>query len=769
MKYLKKTIWLLAGLLLVLIIALAIFVLTFDANRYKPEIAAQVERITGRSLMIAGDIKLSLFPWLGLEIAGVELANAEGFGPQPFARVDRLDVKVKFLPLLEKQVSVDQIQLNGLFLSLHQKADGLNNWSDLAAAGVDAAPAQPAVTTEPQVSDDVATELAAFMVNGVTITDAVLHWQDDVSGQSIKLEPLNLTTGAIVVAERVPLQLSLVAELKQPQMKVELTLTTGVSFNPDSGQLVVDGIELGMDIDSPELATQHSQLQLTGKIQADINQQRVSIENLVLALQSQGTALPGQQVAAELRTSLAIDLPRQTLQAHQFKLESLGVTVQGNVDVSQMIDRPQLKGHVQIAEFSPATVSQQLDVQLPKMKHPAALKTASAALDYVASLDSARLNNIILKLDESTLTGNIELVSFAQPSIRYQLTLDQMQLDDYLPPVAASQAESETNAAAATAGQAAADVPIELPEALLRSLDVEGALRVKQLRFMEHKASDLLMQVKGAKGVIRIQPLKLNVLNGTVDLAAQLNLQQPMPHYQADIRAQGLEAASVANPVLRSLLGEEAVAMDGVLNLSANVATQGRSVNALTAALNGKLALNMPQATLSGVDAEYFARNLVVDYAAEKKIPVKPEWRGVYNPKQTTAFKTMRATAVIRQGVINNQDLLLDSRRLKITGAGTVDLPKQQLNYRTVADIEPASRKTSLEKLLDVPVPVNVKGSFAQPDIGVDMKTWRKGAAAVVKQETKAKVQEKVDKKIDTKKDELREKLKDKFKDLLNR
>ena len=127
MQKLKLVLKLLAIVLVVIVLAFAALVITFDPNNYKDTITAQVEKQTGRKFEIAGDISLSLFPWIGIEVENVSLANAEGFSEQPFMRVSQLDVKVMLLPLLRKDVQVDKLRLHGLFASLEIDANGKNN------------------------------------------------------------------------------------------------------------------------------------------------------------------------------------------------------------------------------------------------------------------------------------------------------------------------------------------------------------------------------------------------------------------------------------------------------------------------------------------------------------------------------------------------------------------------------------------------------------------------------------------------------------------
>ena len=84
-------------LLALALLALLAFAATFDANNYKPQIIEQVEKATGRTFTIDGDINLSIFPWIGLKVESVALGNEKGFKAEQFAAIKQLDVKINVL------------------------------------------------------------------------------------------------------------------------------------------------------------------------------------------------------------------------------------------------------------------------------------------------------------------------------------------------------------------------------------------------------------------------------------------------------------------------------------------------------------------------------------------------------------------------------------------------------------------------------------------------------------------------------------------------
>ena len=122
-KLLRIVAWI-AGLLVVLVVVASIVLpMIVDPNDYKDDIADLVKSKTGRTLAIEGDIGLSVFPWLAVEIGPTSLSNADGFSAQPFASVNDVQVRIKLLPLLRKQVEMDTVVLDGL-QSVHGNPGG---------------------------------------------------------------------------------------------------------------------------------------------------------------------------------------------------------------------------------------------------------------------------------------------------------------------------------------------------------------------------------------------------------------------------------------------------------------------------------------------------------------------------------------------------------------------------------------------------------------------------------------------------------------------
>ena len=776
MKFIKITLYSLLGLLLILIVAATYFVVTFDANNYKPLISNQVEKQTGRTLTM-GDIKPSVFPWLGIELLDVQLENAQGFSGPNMLAMQRLDVYIELLPLLRKEIKIDTLRLHGLQVNLQQNAEGVTNWDDILQKQSEAAADAPA----PEKAQSPVT-LPELSVNGIELKDAHIRWIDAASGQRVELRNLNLTSGAVALGEPVRVKFFTQLAVAEPAVNLDLSLSSVVKFDLQNQKLTLDDTSLNVLADLSTFDIKQAKLAINTSLQGDLQKQDFIFSSLEITLDADGSAIPGGTLGAQINTDLHLNLDRQTLRIKQLLADVMGVRIRSELQVTQLIDAPDAVGRVDVSSFNPQKLLQKMQIELPPMQGVNALQAVSLGFNLNAGMDSLTLKPLQLKLDQSTLNGFVQVENFAQPTIRYRLDLDQINLDDYLPPSATDEPVP------LPAGTVAEDIPIELPVEMLRTLNIKGEFNAQQINAFEQSLKQLHIETVAAGGLLEVPVISAKLLKGELNASALLDVRSELPGYQFKLNAQGLQAESIVDPILQNLLGKDTAGISGEADLSMELNTQGTSVNGLMQKLNGEVGLNAGETILHGVDVEYFVRNVVADYLQQKKLPINEDWRGEEIPEPTTALKQLRANATIRDGVVSNKDLLLEASRFKVTGQGSADLPKQRLDYSVVVDLEPLDRKTTAEKLLDIPVTVNVKGAFAQPQISIDQSRWAKQAGDALstearaeaeakieqlKAEQKAKAdalkkeqQEKAQQKVDEKKDELKDEAKDKLKNL---
>src|SRR5665213_3119008 len=166
------------GVIALTVVTLLAVWLLVNPNDYKGRIAAAVKQSTGRDLLLPGDIKLSIFPWVALELGPASLGNPAGFGNEPFLSFTHAQVRIKLLALLHKRLAIARVEIDGLDLRLRKNAQGRGNWQD-AESSTAAAPDHS--QTAPSLES-----LANIRVQGAR-----------VSFENLTLENIDLETGSL--------------------------------------------------------------------------------------------------------------------------------------------------------------------------------------------------------------------------------------------------------------------------------------------------------------------------------------------------------------------------------------------------------------------------------------------------------------------------------------------------------------------------------------------------------------------------------------------
>lgn len=797
-KFLKYLGIVLGSLLLLLIAAVVILPLVIDPNDYRDRITEVVKEQTGRELRIEGEIKLSVFPWLGIALGKMELSNAPGFGPEPFARLEGAEVSVKLLPLLKKAVEMDTVTLQGVEAYLGVNEQGVSNWDDLVKPAPAAAkPAAPAAPTKEQASDPAAM-LAALAIGGVSITNARLVWDDRQNKQRYELDQLNLNTGALSLTEPFELELNFRAASEEPALKAQVDLRSLIGLELGAERYRLEQLHLALDAQSPLIPGGRAEARLEGNVAADLKQQTLALKGLklmamgseltaeaaishllaqpdlkgTLALSIKQSAPLQQALAAQLPAGFKLDgleggrldsqfelsLGQQTLDVKQLELALLGLQLKASVQGKQILEAPRLNGQLSLGEFVPRDLLGQLGITLPEMADPSTLTKASLETQFKAGPDHAALKQLKLRFDDSTLSGSLSATQFEKPVLRYSLALDAIDVDRYLPPPAPEQASPPP----ATPASAAAAGAVELPLEMLRSLDIDGGVKIGKLKVMNLHSSQVHATLKAAQGRFRVHPVGAKLYQGAYEGDLGFDVRGQTPIATMDEKLSGVQIG----PLLKDFMGEDYIRGDA--NISAKLSARGLEPAAIRNSLSGQASFRVSDGAVNGLSIS----NLLHE-AYTKELGLKQPNLG----QNHTVFSVLSASATLKNGLVSNQDLLAKSSKFTIKGRGTAHLGTEKLDYRLDTHIA-ENMGESLEKLAGHTVPVHITGSFSDPKFKVDVGGVLKAKAkakldaekARARQELEAKKkaeQERLKQKAEEEKKKAAEDLKQKLRDKL--
>ncbi|MBS2126835.1 AsmA family protein [Burkholderia thailandensis] len=140
-RTLGKTAAWIVGIAAVLTAAVGVFIFTFDWNRAKPWINEQASASIGRPFEIRGDIKVgwrrpdgetgwrAWVPWPMFSASQVVIGNPPWAKAPNFATLDEARFELALLPLLAHEVVIPTIELVNPALDIERLADGRNNWT----------------------------------------------------------------------------------------------------------------------------------------------------------------------------------------------------------------------------------------------------------------------------------------------------------------------------------------------------------------------------------------------------------------------------------------------------------------------------------------------------------------------------------------------------------------------------------------------------------------------------------------------------------------
>jgi uncharacterized protein involved in outer membrane biogenesis len=236
----KKLLYVVGGIVVLVIAAALIAPFFIDLNDYKGMIEAKAKEATGRDLKIEGKISLSILPLPSVSVDGIKFGNAPGGSAPNMAEIESAKVKVAIMPLLSHKAQITDIVLTRPVIVLEKLKDGSGNWqlTPPAAAG-GAATTTPA----PTPTAEGATASAGgwdVQIDGATLEDGTVIYRDATSGAEQKVEKINVGLNMAslkgpfeakgnLLAMNLPLGFNVEAGRMDPgaPMPVNVTLTVG--------------------------------------------------------------------------------------------------------------------------------------------------------------------------------------------------------------------------------------------------------------------------------------------------------------------------------------------------------------------------------------------------------------------------------------------------------------------------------------------------------------------------------------------------------------
>ncbi len=677
-RTLKILAWLVAGFVTLFVLAAGALYLFFDPNDFREDIAAAVKERTGRELQIDGDVDVSLFPWLAVQVGSTKLGDAPGFGDEPIAAFDSASFSVRLLPLLfGQEIVVGAADVDGLNLNLKIDDRGRTNWSDLV----------PEDAADEAAGD--ASESGDVDINRVDLTNATVTYTNAESDERIVLDNVSLSIGRLKSdGSPVPLESNFRFDVRPAALSGELSADTTISLDSAGGRIVLDGL---------------------------------NVDGTIEGLASIPTKL---SIATD---SVSVDTAGSAIEMQPVDLELLGMEIAAVVEPFTYDDRITPKAKVDVAAFSPRSLMTLFDVQPPVTADPGAL--SSVIVDATAQLmpDSIEMTAVTIKLDDTTFRGSLS-VPRTDGAYRFDLAGDTLDVARYMEPAADD-----------AAGGSGDDVPVEIPADLIAPLKANGKMTLQRATLGAIEFENIELGLAASGGRLRLHPISSGLFSGAYNGDVRIDVSGSVPSLSVNERIDGVDLASLA----KAMYDQDNVT--GTIAGAFQLAGRGADLAAVQRDLDGTLSFELKDGTYEGTDLWYELRRArALLKQEEPPEPVLPA---------RTQFSSVTVTGTVTDGIMRSDDLLALLPAMRLTGAGTANLPEGTIDYGLTARILqkpeflPDATPEELEEFTEAVIPLKITGPMASPSIKPDLEKL---------------LRQRVE-------DEIKDRLKDKLGDLLSR
>ncbi len=669
-----------------LLLALVAAPFFIDVDDYRQRIEQEVEDATGRSLHI-GAMHASLFPWVGLRLDDVVLADAVDFGEEPFLRVARLDVQIAFLPLLQKRVEIRHFILDTPEILLRRDADGRGNWEDLTGDGdTEAAASAPTRGSASPIP-------MALVAESIELRKGHLRWLDGKSGRNIEIQNMELRIEDVQQERPISVHASL--DIGKGHLELKGKLGPVGDFSRFRGDRLPLQLRLRMDgLPLAALASSLPEVPMLGDLASARLNNEVDFEQ-----RQDGVRIASGRSELQAARMLAVQWSVEQRDAEHVLLQSADIAldqrsllhIQGDV---RLRSSPQLSLQVR----SEVIQRQWLSELLPSLralyaKHPAPWQKLDFGL--LAKWDGKRwtLSDMKLHLNQELVTLSGAFTPGDAPLVRLQLQSDRLHLDPWLP----SSEKGSEPADHSTGRNDGDEVEPDLRSYADWRLDLHA--EIGRLHARDLLLQDVVLDIQEEKGVLQLSPLSFRMAEGTLRERGSVNLSVYPVSWEESLQVQGLRIG----PLLRQLADSDR--LDGVLDLHTALHGKGLLSKNIRASLTGKGRMEMRDGRIKGFDIAGALRNITS--LGQQKGP------------QYTDFAQLQASFTARDGVIENKDLFMASPLFRLTGQGTIDLPASRMDYhmrpRLVGTL--VGQGDQAKTRSGVAIPLHISGPWDAPSV----------------------------------------------------
>jgi AsmA protein len=665
-RFLKIGLITLTVLLLLAVAAVVAVTQLVDPNDFKPQITEAAREQGNVDLRIEGDLGWTFWPSLGVSIGRTEVRPVGD--DALLAAIDSAAVSVAVLPLLWGEVQMDGVTLAGLDADLVEDANG-GNWESLGPASSDDAPQPEAAAAGNEPTGD---ELAIpVSIPSVSITDSRLRYRNTVDGTDIVVDQISLNATDVTLDAPFPVRAGLRYQ-DQADMRVVLDLDTVVSLNLD--QSIYRLAPLDMTVELAGVTSKPIPVRVQGAVEAALDDDRASVRDLVL--------------------------------------EVANMVARGSVEVSQLSARPLIAGALKTDSFDANALLEAIGETPIETARQDALSRISLEATLSGPENSAMIDPLVVRIDDSTVKGRAGVTDLDTTALSFDLSLDAITLDDYLPAESDSEEAMPAGVASNNESPEALLPPLSteplLPLDALRELSLDGVFKAGSISYDGITLSNLAMTSTASGGLLELSSFSAEGLEGDMRVSARLDARTDTPVITSKQTISGMQV----QPLVQMAMDDDL--FTGILDLDGTIEARGNSEKALFDSTVGTLDISLARGTVRGVNLHNTLVGGINDMLGTYKalstlIPGQESGKLPAALSRDTEVVQLDARARLEDKVANIDNLNAELSDGTITGKGFLALRSEQFDLKLGMK---SPRLTDNPYLKDQTWPLRCKGNL---------------------------------------------------------
>jgi AsmA protein len=234
-----------------------------------------------------------------------------------------------------------------------------------------------------------------------------------------------------------------------------------------------------------------------------------------------------------------------------------------------------------------------------------------------------------------------------------------------------------------------------------QQFNVQGTIHSNSLQLGKFTVTDISAPFVATQDLIKLDPFGAKLYQGTCKGTVAVDLRPQTPQITTDVELANVQM----EPLLQDLATMKRLQLAGAANARVHLTAAGSAIKQMTA--NGQIEID--NGIIKGIDVPYLIKTgkaLLQRQAPEQHA----------GPNQTD-FGKLTATFVLKNGMVSNQDLLVRSPYLQMTGQGTIDVVQHSINYKVTGQpVHPDSGQPDGDA-----IPIIISGTFDNISVRPDL------------------------------------------------